>query len=156
MKAGQRRLLVAVVAVAVVAALLRLGVLWTHALPDGPQPVAWDRATCARCRMLVGEPHFAAQLQTRDGAVLDFDDPGCLLLYLHEHDAAVHAIYLHHRAEERWLSREEAGFLPSGPSPMGYDLGVVERSHPGAVGWNEALEQSLAREGARPGRDRAR
>ena len=27
---------------------------------DGPVAVPWDRATCARCRMLVSEPPFAA------------------------------------------------------------------------------------------------
>ncbi len=48
--------------------------------PDAVEPVAWDRAVCARCSMLVGaSARFAAQLQTEDGTVLDFDDPGCLL-----------------------------------------------------------------------------
>src|SRR5690242_12190335 len=69
-------------------------------LPEGPQPIAWDREACAHCHMHIGEPRFAAQLQTEDGRVLNFDDPGCLLAY----DAAEHprsrAVYFHHLRED--------------------------------------------------------
>ncbi len=135
------------------AGLLRLLAGWASALPDGPQPVAWDRTVCARCRMLVSEPAFAAQLQTLEGEVLAFDDPGCLLLHLHEVRPAVHAVYLRHHQHDRWLSREEAAFVDHGPSPMGYDLGAVERERPGALSFERALERSRVREAART-RDR--
>lgn len=146
-----RGLALGLVGVAVGITLLRLGMWWAGALPEGPEPVAWDRTACARCRMLVSEPSFAAQLQLLDGAVLEFDDPGCLLLYLHEQRPAVHAVYLHHREEERWLDRDEVAFVPSGPSPMGYDLGAVERERPGALTWASALALSRSREAGRPG-----
>lgn len=147
-----RQLAFATVAAAVVVVGLRGLVKWGNALPDGPEPIAWDRVACARCRMLVSEPAFAAQLQTRRGEVLPFDDPGCLLLHLEEEHPEVHAIYLHHRHEERWLPRERVAFVLSGPSPMGYDLGAVERGQAGALDWEAALERLRALEAARPGR----
>jgi copper chaperone NosL len=146
-----RGLALGLVAVVLGVALLRLAAHWAGALPEGPEPVAWDRTACARCRMLVSEPSFAAQLQQLDGAVFEFDDPGCLLLHLHEQRPAVHAVYLHHREEERWLEREQVAFIPAGPSPMGYDLGAVERERPGALSWARALELSRAREAGRLG-----
>jgi copper chaperone NosL len=135
-----------------VAAGVGLALLALHLLrrpPAGPVPVAWDRTPCARCHMLVGEPAFAAQLQTRDGEVLDFDDPGCLLLYEHEYRPEVHARWFHHLEEDRWLNGTEAVFVEAGPTPMGYGLGVV------AVGEGLSLEEArarvLAREAARRG-----
>lgn len=54
-------------------------------VPDGPVPVVWNQQACAHCRMAVGEPAHAAQLITTGGDVLFFDDPGCLLSYVDEH-----------------------------------------------------------------------
>jgi hypothetical protein len=122
--------------------------VWTQRLPEGPQPVVWDREACAHCRMHVGEPGFAAQLQLRDGRVLHFDDPGCLLRYEAERRPDVHASWFHHLREERWLSREQVAFLPVSPTPMGYGLGAVEAGTPGTRSVPEALA-SLGGETAR-------
>jgi hypothetical protein len=118
--------------------------LQAQALPDGPAPVVWDKTPCAHCRMHVGEPAFAAQLQLKDGRVLDFDDPGCLFLWLdgHPHDAApsaVHAMYFHHKSEDRWLPRAQVGFVPMSPSPMGFGLAAVDASTAGALGLPDAI-----------------
>src|SRR5690606_29231849 len=89
-----------------VAALLRL-----ERLPEGPVPLAWDRTACAHCHMHVGEPALAAQLQTKDGAVLHFDDPGCLLLHLEKEAREMHAIYFRHLREERWIPAVRVAFV---------------------------------------------
>jgi hypothetical protein len=99
--------------------------------------------------MLVGDPSYAAQLQTTDGAVLHFDDPGCLLLYQREVEPEVHAVWLHHVHEDRWLARERARFVLSGPSPMGYGLGAVDEGATDTLRWEEALEQARSRDAAR-------
>lgn len=118
-------------------------VLRAQELPEGPAPVAWDKTACAHCRMHVGEPGFAAQLQLNDGRVLDFDDPGCLVKWLDAHpqdarDDAIHGTWFHHRSEDRWLSRAEAGFVEAVPSPMGFGLAAVDLASPGALTWPEA------------------
>ena len=119
-------------------ALLALRLVGVRGLPDGPEPIAWDRVACAHCRMLVSDPRFAAQLQTRSGQVLDFDDPGCLLLYVHENAPEIHAAYFHHVSEDRWLSRQQVAFTPGANTPMDYGLAARDRGGSGALSWEEA------------------
>jgi hypothetical protein len=116
----------------VVVVLVTGGLLVARAqrLPGGPEPIAWDRAACAHCRMLIGEPGFAAQLQLHDGRVLDFDDPGCLLRHLPDERADVHAIWFHHAHEDRWLRGEAVRFRLVRHSPMGWGLAAVDTSEP--------------------------
>jgi hypothetical protein len=124
-------------------ALVVRGVVLAQRPPEGPEPVAWDRVACARCRMLVSEPRFAAQAHTHGGAVLHFDDPGCALLWTHEHAADVHELWLRDAGSERWLRRGEAGFVATGPTPMGYGLGARPRSVANALLPEEALAQVM-------------
>lgn len=111
--------------------------------PEGPVPIVWDREACAECRMLVGEPKFAAQLQTREGDVLNFDDPGCLLRYLNLRKPQTHAVYFHHHKEDRWLPRAQVGFVPASPTPMGYGLAAVPRTTTGALSFEQAMTQVM-------------
>lgn len=102
-------------------------------LPSGPGPIAWDREACAHCHMHVGDAHFAAQLQTDENEVMNFDDPGCLFLYVHSRRPHVHAIYFHDAHQDRWLTRNEAGFVPAERTPMGYGLAAVPHATSGAI-----------------------
>jgi hypothetical protein len=118
-------------------------------LPEGPEPIAWDREACAHCHMHVGEPGFAAQLILTDGRVLDFDDPGCLLAYVADDAPGVHRAWVHHGTEERWIRLEAAAFVPVERSPMGYRLAAVDRGAPGSIDRAEAEARvRLARERA--------
>ena len=116
-----------------------------RALPDTPQPVAWNHQPCAHCRMLVGEPAHAAQLVTTGGDVLFFDDPGCLLRYLDERAPGVHRAWFHDHAAERWIDSREVGFVPAPSTPMGFGLAATERSTPGAIDLAEARRRIAAR-----------
>ncbi len=140
-----------------IAAALGGAVLWavlsSSRLAEGPVPVAWDAVRCTRCRMLVSEPGFAAQLHTEDGRVLIFDDPGCLLVYLHEESPEVHAIWLHHHAEDRWIPQQRVVFEPVEASPMGYGLAAYEGGEVAdGLEWAAAMSRVLEREAARGGR----
>lgn len=127
-----------------------LEILRAQAPPEGPVSVPWDRAVCARCRMLVSDPSFAAQLHTGSGDVLFFDDPGDLLLYLDDVDVDVRAVYLHHLEEDRWIPASDAAFVPAEPTPMGYGLGAVEvGEREDALSWEQALARVRDREEAR-------
>ena len=96
-------------------------------LPDGAVPIVWDGEVCGHCKMHVGDPRFAAQLQTAEGDVLNFDDPGCLFDYLQSHQGAIHALYFRNHLGDDWLSESEAAFLPVEDSPMGYGIRAVPR-----------------------------
>jgi copper chaperone NosL len=102
-------------------------------LPDGPAPVAWDRQPCAHCRMLVGEPAYAAQLITTDGDVVYFDDPGCLMRYQDERRPAIHRLWFHDSAGGGWLGGDAVGFVAGAATPMGYGLAAVPRATAGAI-----------------------
>jgi hypothetical protein len=143
----RRALLLAGLGVAAAIAL-GLAVRRANRLPDGPEPVAWDRTPCAFCRMHVGDPRFAAQLQTRDGQVRDYDDPGCLLADLAESRPPIHALWFHDSrpGQDRWLAGAAVGFVaspPSQPTPMGYGLAAVPRETPGAIDVDDATVRAL-------------
>jgi copper chaperone NosL len=108
-------------------------------LPEGPVPVVWDGEVCAHCKMHVGDPRFAAQLQTTEGDVLNFDDPGCLFDYLQSHEVPVHALYFRNYDGDGWLPESEAGFLTVEDSPMGYGIRAVPKDTPEAedIDWAE-------------------
>jgi copper chaperone NosL len=116
---------------------------------DGPRPIVYDREACAHCRMLISEPRFAAQLETREGEVLSFDDPGCLLAELAKRAPPVRELWFHHLREDRWLDAEQVAFAPTEPTPMGYGLGAVDAGSPGALSLAEA-QARVAAAGARP------
>lgn len=120
-------------------ALVAAAFVWLQGEPpQGPVPVAWDDEPCAECRMHVGEPRSAAQLQTREGDVLNFDDPGCLLRWAAVHGTTAHAIYFHDSRSDRWLDAHETEFLQGTETPMGYGLHAVERGTAGAMSLREA------------------
>ena len=112
---------------------------------DGPQPIAYDREACSHCRMLISEPRFAAQLETRAGAIRSFDDPGCLLAALADGEPEVRALWFHHVREDRWLDGGSVAFEKTPRTLMGYGLGAVAAGTPGALSLEEARAWLAAR-----------
>lgn len=122
---------VAVAGVAFVG-LVAFAVVRLQALPEGPQPVAWDKEPCGHCRMHVSEPPFAAQLITTDGRVFHYDDPGCLFRHVVAERPPVHQTWFHDHEADRWIDGNSARFVEVEMSPMGYLRGAVDASAPGA------------------------
>jgi hypothetical protein len=114
-------------------------------LPDGPVQVVWEKEACGHCHMHLSEMAFAVQLQTPAGDVVNFDDPGCFFLDLAEERPAIHEVWFHHSREDRWLRRDEAGFVAAASTPMNFGLAVVARGEAGAVSYEEARAGTVAR-----------
>jgi copper chaperone NosL len=114
-------------------------------LPEGAVPVVWDGEVCGHCKMHVGDPRFAAQLQTTAGDVVNFDDPGCLFDYLQSHEVSVHALFFRNHDEDGWLTESEVGFLPVEDSPMGYGIRAVPKDTPVAKDIDWAKGQVINR-----------
>ncbi len=127
--------------------LLVTGVLvfsfWGGTPASGPVDAVWDKSACAHCRMHLGEPAFAAQLQLADGQVHFYDDPGCLFQHMAELDGETQAIYFRHLREDRWIHQSAVAFVRVKTSPMGFGLGAVDR---GAVD-RGAVEQGAVDRG---------
>lgn len=140
-----RPIRISLILVASVAAVAGFWLLLRDAqsLPDRPQPIAWDRDSCAHCRMLVGEPEFAAQVITSAGAILNFDDPGCLVKHLAEHDLEVHRVWFHAGGPDLWLGAGEVAFERTAVSPMGYGFAATAAPGPGAIGLEQLRNEVL-------------
>lgn len=130
---------------AIVGGAVAYTVLATTATSDGPVDIVWDKAACAACGMHVGEPPFAAQVNTTDGRTHAFDDPGCLFLWLEEQRPEVRSVYFHHHKEQRWIPRDQVAFVPADKTPMGFGLAAVDGGTPGAIDLDEARRRCLAR-----------
>jgi copper chaperone NosL len=107
--------------------------LWPAAPQHGPEPIAWGRDTCARCRMHLSEPGYAGELRDRHGVLQKYDDVGCLV-------AAI--VDAHAEVPEAWVEDHEGGgFVPlltahlvdaaAVRTPMGH--GVVAFARSGAA-----------------------
>ena len=90
-----------------------------------------SHAPTAACS--ISDPSFAAQLQTQDGEMLDFDDPGCLLRWLATHAPTVRALWFHHVRDDRWLDAASRASSRCSAQPMGYGLGAVAAGTPQAL-----------------------
>lgn len=135
----------AALALVAVAVGITLVVRGGQALPDEVQPITWHKQPCAHCQMLVGEPAFAAQLITTDGAVLAFDDPGCAFRYLAERNPGIHHLWFHHAHTDRWLDQAEVAFQPGAITPMSFGLAAVDRATPSALSFEAARAEVAAK-----------
>jgi len=120
-------------------------VLAGQRLPDGPVPIAWGKEACAHCHMHVSEAGFAVQAQTKTGDVLNFDDPGCFFSYLDDQRPDLHAVWFHHSREDRWLARDQVGFVAGAATPMDFGLAAVDATEPGAMRFEQARERAAAK-----------
>jgi hypothetical protein len=147
--ARRSRANLAVAGVLIVLAAVVATVAWQvregQRLPDGPVQVAWEKEACAHCHMHVSQMQFAVQLQTPDGDVINFDDPGCFFLYLTDERPQIHEVWFHDSRGDRWLRRNEVAFVAAPATPMNLGLAAVARGEPGAIGFEEARERVAAR-----------
>ena len=138
----------AIAAVVTVLAAVVLAVAWQvregQRLADGPLPIAWEREACAHCLMHLSDPRYAVQLQTTDGAVLNFDDPGCFFLYVDENQPPLHEAWFRDSRAERWLRRGEVGFVAAPATPMDLGLAAVAAGEAGALSYDAARARVAA------------
>jgi copper chaperone NosL len=92
---------------------------------DKPAPIHWDRDTCERCDMAIGDRRFAAQIRYGK-EVHRFDDFGCALLWQAEHPNAIPTgFWVRDAAEDGWLEASAVHYRKGYATPMGYGFGAV-------------------------------
>lgn len=98
----------------------------------GPKETKWDRDACERCRMLLSDKHYGAQVRyfptdKKRSKVLMFDDIGCAALWLEDKpwrdDASTEIWVTDHRTGE-WIDARTATYVPGKITPMEYGLGA--------------------------------
>lgn len=124
----------------------------------GPAEIKWDRDICNRCRMVVSDPHFAAQIrhfpEGKRSRVETFDDIGCAMLWLDQQawkDEPTIEIWVADFRTGDWIDAQTATFVTQNTTPMEYGLGA--QPGPGGMSFEQAkshvydVEQRFNRHG---------
>jgi len=135
------------------ALLLSLVVLVAACGTPAPRPLALGLDACDQCHMPVSDERFAAQLVTRTGRVLVFDDIACLGEYLETgamDPAEIAGLWVaDFRAPATWLGVDSAAFIATSEQlgPMRGGVMAVPRGAPAEslqvalggrlLGWDE-------------------
>lgn len=115
--------------------------------PDtGAVEVRWDRDICDRCRMVLSDHYFAAQVryfpEGKRSRVIKFDDIGCAVIWLEDkqwkNDSKTEIWVADYQSSE-WIDARNANYVKRKTSPMEYALGAT----------NQAVEEGLDYEQAR-------
>ncbi|RMG34392.1 MAG: hypothetical protein D6720_09245 [Gammaproteobacteria bacterium] len=113
----------------------------------GPVPVHFDRDTCTRCRMVLSDPRFVAEVRWfpagKRSRIAKFDDIGCAVLWLAEQpfrDDPRVEIWVADYRTHGWIDARKAYYVKLNNSPMEYGLGAQSDPAPGALGFEQAKE----------------
>ena len=98
----------------------------------GPLEPKWDRDTCERCRMVLSDHNFAAQVRylpegKKRNKVVWFDDIGCAAIWLSDKpwkDDATTEIWVTDHRNGDWIDARKAFYLKDKLTPMAYGLGA--------------------------------
>jgi copper chaperone NosL len=117
-----------------------------NAGPAAPAAITYDHTACSACGMLISDPHFAAQLVTREGERRYFDDPVCLFRDIVERHPSLANVWFRDftATEDVWLPYTAVGFVEARGAPMAGGLAAVPVGTPGAVTFGEASSRALA------------
>ena len=100
----------------------------------GPKEPRWDRDACERCRMVLSDRHFSAQIRylpegKKRTKVLWFDDIGCAALWLEDKpwkDASKTEIWVTDHRSGEWIDARKATYVRDKITPMAYGLGAQD------------------------------
>ncbi|MEW5853535.1 MAG: hypothetical protein AB2A00_32460 [Myxococcota bacterium] len=123
-------------------AVLGLFVLACQERPDVPVDPVWGKEKCAHCAMLVGDRAYAAQVTTKDGARLYFDDIGCMVQKLQEGEVVVDHAWVHHETEPVWLDATHARYRHGARTPMDSGFSAT-REEQGTVSYSDMIKRVM-------------
>ncbi len=111
----------------------------------GTVEVHWDRDSCERCRMVLSDRYFAAQVRLfpegKRSRVYKFDDLGCAVLWLDRQSLAEDAmfeIWVKDHQSGNWIDAQTAAYVDNKVTPMEYGLGAQTQATPGTLSFDEA------------------
>ncbi len=112
----------------------------------GPGEVRWDRETCTRCNMAVGDRNYAAQVRGAPAGeknkLYKFDDIGCAVIWLQQQDWKDDAhteIWVADHRNGEWIDARKASYVTGKISPMNYGLGAQAEAAEAALDFSQAI-----------------
>ncbi len=115
---------------------------------DQPKEPVWGKQPCENCAMLLSEKQHGAQVVTRAGDRLYFDDLGCLVAWADAHPNDARYRWVRTADTQTWLPLENAGFASAAHTPM--DFGFVATAKAGSVSWPQVTDAVHAKLHAKP------
>lgn len=113
-----------------------------------PKEPVWGKQPCENCAMLLSEKQHGAQVLTRAGDRLYFDDLGCLVAWSEAHPGEAQAQWARTADTQAWLPLDKAGYAPAAHTPM--DFGFIATAKPGTVTWQQVSDAVHAKLRAKP------
>jgi hypothetical protein len=92
---------------------------------------------CSECNMDIEDMRYEAQIITKNGNTYFFDDIGCIILWLKNHDVQIVKIVTKTIDTNKWLNVNEAWYSKIAQSPMGYGFGAYELKEENFVNYEE-------------------
>jgi copper chaperone NosL len=88
-----------------------------------PRAIAYGSEACNHCHMTVADPRFSAELLTRTGKAITFDDIGCMAAWLAENPSEGSTGWVVSFVNGEWLRADSVTFLKTGlHTPMASGL----------------------------------
>ena len=119
----------------------------------GPGEVRWDRETCTRCNMALGDRNYAAQVRRTPAGeksnLYKFDDIGCAVIWLEKQpwkDEFHTEIWVTDYRSGKWIDARKASYVKGKISPMNYGLGAESEFTKGALDFSQATEYIMIAE----------
>lgn len=119
----------------------------------GPVDVKWDRDNCDRCKMMLSDRHFAAEVRylanDKKSRAYKFDDLGCAVIWLQDkpwRNDATTEIWVTDHTTGKWLDARKAFYIKDRVSPMGYGLGAQADRNSNALDFAGAQQHILLTE----------
>ncbi len=93
---------------------------------------------CPQCHMEVDTLIHSVQLITKDGKTYIFDDPGCMILWLEDHNLNPKevVIWAYTSDTHRWIDAKKAWYSLTDNTPMKYGFGAYEHKKKGFIDFN--------------------
>jgi copper chaperone NosL len=94
--------------------------------PDRAADAVWGKQPCEHCKMVLSEPRHAAQMITRDGTRLFFDDLGCMIEYERARAETPKRVWVRNE-QGAWIDASTARYEHGARTPM--DYGFASSDH---------------------------
>lgn len=102
--------------------------------------IKWDREVCERCKMVISDRNYAAQVvNPNDGKRYYFDDIGCTILWFKELNISWEneaIIYVTDTKDGKWLDAKKASWTYGAITPMDFGFSAYEKSQDGVDNFN--------------------
>lgn len=105
--------------------ILSAGLAGCSKSAEGTEEIHYGRESCAKCGMIISDPHFAAEIRGGpDRQLKKFDDAGCAVNWLEAQewraDSTTAFWVMDADTGQSWLMAKTAWYKPGAMSPMNY------------------------------------